>query len=231
MSEVQSCMPKERPGKIGVATHAGQAVVQRAPQGGQVGRAHVGQFAPLHVAPDLFDGIQVRGIARQAFDLQPAPLLRQVRAHRPAPMRAQAIPDQDHATAPEVAFEMAQKSDERPRRVGARARLEIETAPTAIPAERQRPRHRESLPGAAGVGQDGRLTARGPRAPDDRQLGDAAFVLEDQPGALAPGVFFTAGHRVALHCRMARSSRSRAWRAGRCSDQCNPRRMYQTWPA
>jgi hypothetical protein len=46
-------------------------------------------------------------------------------------------------------------------------------------------------------------------------LGDAAFVLEDQPGSLAPGVFFTAGHRVAIHCRMARSSRSRAWRAGR----------------
>ena len=224
-------MPKERQGESRVATDAGQAVVQGAAQRGEIGRAHVGQFAPLDVAPDLFDGIQVRGIARQAFDVQPAPLVRQVPLHLPAPMRAQAIPDQDHPAAPEVAVQMAQKSDESPRRVGARARLKIEAGPAAIPAEGQRPRHREPLPGAAGVGQDGRPAARRPRAPDDRQLGDAAFVLEDEPGALAPGVFFTAGHRVAIHCRMARSSRSRAWRAGRCSDQCSPRRMYQTWPA
>jgi hypothetical protein len=27
---------------------------------------------------------------------------------------------------------------------------------------------------------------------------------------------------------MAGSSRSRAWRAGRCNDHCSPRRMYQT---
>jgi hypothetical protein len=30
------------------------------------------------------------------------------------------------------------------------------------------------------------------------------------------------------HCRMAGSSRSRAWRAGRCGDQFRRRRMYQT---
>lgn len=231
MSEAQSGMAKERQGEIRVATDAGQAVVQGATQRGEIGRAHVGQFAPLDVAPDLFNGIQVRGIARQAFDVQPAPLVRQVPPHLPAPMCAQAIPDQDHVTAPEVALQMAEKSDEQPRRVGTRARLEIEAGPAAIPAEGQRPRHRESLPGAAGMGQDGRLATRRPRAPDDRQLGDAAFVLEDEPRSLAPGVFFTAGHRVAIHCRMARSSRSRAWRAGRCSDQCSPRRRYQTWPA
>jgi hypothetical protein len=30
---------------------------------------------------------------------------------------------------------------------------------------------------------------------------------------------------------MAGASRSRACRAGRCNDQCSPRRMYQTCPA
>ena len=231
MSELQSRMPKEREGQVGVPPHAGEAVVQGATQRGQVGRTQVGQFAPLDVAPHLFDGIQFRGVARQAFDVQPATLVGQVRPHRPARVRAQAIPDQDHATAPEVSFQMAQKSDEAPRRIGAGARLEIEAGPAAIPAEREGPRHREPLPRAAGVGQDGGLAARRPRATDDGLLGDATFVFEDEPGPLAPGVFFTAGHRSAIHCRMAGSSRSRAWRAGRCNDQCSPRRRYQTWPA
>ncbi len=231
MSERQSCVPKEGTSQVGMATHAGEASVQGAAQGGQVGRAQIRQFARFDIAPHLFDGIQFRSIARQTLDVQPLTLATQVRPHHAAPMRAQSIPDQDDAVAPEVSSQMAQKFDEGPRRVGTGARLEIEAGPAAIPAERQRSRHREPLPGSAGVGQDGRLAARCPRATDDGLLRDAAFVFEDEPGALASGVFFTAGHRAAIQCRMARSSRSRAWRAGRCNDQCSPRRMYQTCPA
>jgi len=231
MSERQSGVPKERTSQVGVATHAGEASVQGAAQRGQVGRAQIRQFARLDIAPHLFDGIQFGGIAREALDVQPATLVRQVRLHRAAPMRAQPIPDQDDAAAPEVSSQMAQESDQGPRRISAGARLEIEAGPAAIPAERERARHREPLPGPAGVGQDRRLAAWGPRATDDRLLRDAAFVFEDEPGALASGVFFTAGHRSVIHCWMARSSRSRAWRAGRCNDQCSPRRMYQTCPA
>jgi hypothetical protein len=45
-----------------------------------------------------------------------------------------------------------------------------------------------------------------------------------------PRVFFTAGQRCRTHCRIARSSRSRARRAGRCSDQFNRRMRYHTCP-
>jgi hypothetical protein len=38
------------------------------------------------------------------------------------------------------------------------------------------------------------------------------------------------GQRRRTHCRIAASSRSRARRAGRCSDHCSPRKRYQTWP-
>ena len=83
---------------------------------------------------------------------------------------------------------------------------------------------------APGVGQDGRLATGGPGAPDDRLLGDAAFVLEDEPGVLPRGVFFRAGQRRLFHSAMAVSSRSRARRAGRWSDQPNARSTRQTWP-
>ena len=85
MSEVQSCMPKERPGKIGVATHAGQAVVQGAPQRGEVSRldalrqeiAHVAfAFAQLSVDEQRLDAARAQpirerhGLNRRAADVQ-----------------------------------------------------------------------------------------------------------------------------------------------------------------
>src|SRR5882724_1835092 len=135
-----------------------------------------------------------------------------------------------HAAAPKVALELPQESDQRHIGVAPRARLEIEPRAPRVPAERQRPGHREALPGSPGVGQDGRVPARGPSAPDDGLLREPAFVLEDEPGPLAAGVFFTAGQRRLTHCRIAASSRSRARRAGRCSDHWSPRKRYQTWP-
>jgi hypothetical protein len=45
-----------------------------------------------------------------------------------------------------------------------------------------------------------------------------------------PGVFFSAGHRRLFHWAIAASSRSRARRPGRCSDQPKARRTRHTWP-
>ena len=70
MSERQSCVPKERTGQVGMATHAGEASVQGAAQGGQVGRAQIRQFARFDIPPHLFNGIQFRSIARQTLDVQ-----------------------------------------------------------------------------------------------------------------------------------------------------------------
>jgi hypothetical protein len=221
-------MPKESKGEVGLATHAGEAGVQGPPQRGQLRGAHIGQFAHLDVAPHLFDRVQFRGVPRQAFDVQPAALASQIRAHGTAPVRTQAVPDQDHWTTAEVPFQVAQKPDEGPGRIGAGTRLEIEAGPPPIPAEGQRPGYREPLPGTARVDQDRGVAARRPGAADNGLLRDPAFVLEDEPGPPAPGVFFTVGQRAVTQCRMAASSRSRAWRVGRCNDHCSPRRMYQT---
>ena len=51
-----------------------------------------------------------------------------------------------------------------------------------------------------GVDQDGGFAAGRPRAADRGPLGDAALILEDDPGAAAASVFFTAGQRVVIQC-------------------------------
>ncbi len=143
-------------------------------------------------------------------------------------MRAEAIPDEHDPPAAEVPLQGVQEGNER--RVGIRARVGLKVQPgaPAIPAKRERGGDRQPFPVRPGVVQDGGLAARRPCAPHDGMLRHAAFVLEDYPGVPAPHVFFTAGHRWRRHWRMAASSRSRAWRAGRCNDQFNPCRMRQT---
>src|SRR6266567_4384632 len=143
---------------------------------------------------------------------------------------AQPVPEEPHAPPPKVTLELPQEGDQGHVGVTPRACLEVEPRAPRVPAEGQCPGHREAPPAGPGMGQDGGLPARGPGAPDDGLLRDAAFVLEDEPGPLAAGVFFTAGQRRRTHCRIAASSRSRARRAGRCSDHCSPRKRYHTWP-
>jgi len=228
--ERQSRVAEKGEGELRLPSDAREAPMRRVPQPGEVIRADVGQFAALHIAPHLFDRVQLRRVPWQAFDRQPGTLAAQIGAHGSALVGAQPVPEEAHAPAPKVPLELSHEGDQRHVGVTPRARLKVEPRPPRVPAERQRPSDRQALPVGPGMSQDGGLPARGPSAPDDGLLRDAAFVLEDEPGPLAAGVFFTVGQRRLTHCRIAASSRSRARRAGRCSDHCNPRKRYQTWP-
>ena len=77
--------------------------------------------------------------------------------------------------------------------------LEDELTAPAVPAEGQGRGDGELLP-VERVDQDGGVAARRPRAPDWGALRDPAFVLEDEPGAPAASVFFTAGQRTSTQC-------------------------------
>ena len=223
-------MVQKRESKIGVTADARKAPPQGTAQGREIRRAHVGQVPGLHVAPDLLHGIQVRRVGGQALDREPRALAAQVREHPAALVPAEAIPDEDDPPAAEMPLEHAQKGDEAGVGVTAGVGLKEEATAAAVPAKGQGARDGEPVPMAPGVGQDGRLATGGPGAPDDRLLGDATFVLEDEPGVLPRGVFFRAGQRRRFHTAIAASSRSRARRAGRWSDQPNARSTRQTWP-
>jgi len=190
----------------------------------------VGQFAVFDVAPDLLDGIQFWGIARQGLDRQPGPSAGEILSHRAALVPTQPVPHQNDVAPRKVPLERAQKGDQREIVVTPGPRLEVTAPAPAVPAEGQRRRDRQACPVRARMSQDRRVAARGPGAADDRPVRDAAFVFEDDPGPAPPGVFFTCGQRRRFHSAIAASSRSRAWRVGRCSDHPRRRRMYQTWP-
>jgi len=228
MSERQARVTQECEREMSLPSNPGEAQTEGAAKPAEILGAHVGEFGPFDVAPDLFDGIEIGRVCGQPLDGQPGALPRQIRGHRPAPVRAESVPDEDHASASEVAFELAQEADEGHVGVAAGMGMEVEAGASAVPSKSQRPGHGQALPVTAGVGQDGRVPAGRPRPTDDGLLRDAAFVLEDEPSVLALGVFFTLGQRSLTHCRMAASSRSRARRAGRCRDQLSPRSRYQT---
>ena len=151
----------------------------------------------------------------------------QVGLHGATLMRGQAIPDQRESPAAKLPLEVVQEFDEGQVVVTARSRLEEETAATEVPPERHG--DGELLP-IEGVDQDWGLATWRPRAADWRPLGDAALVLEDDPGAAPASVFFTAGQRVVIQCWIAASFRSLARLAGRCSVQSSAPKRRQTCP-
>jgi hypothetical protein len=228
--EREAGVPEKAEGEIGMPANSREAPVQGPAQRQDLGRAQVGQIASFDVAPELLHGIEVRRIGRQALDVEPRSLPGQIGSHPSAPVSGQAIPQQDDGSAAEVPLQGAQEPDQALRGVGPGPRLKEQPAAPAVPAEGQRGGHRQPFPEGARMPQDGRVPARRPRPADDGVMGEATFVLEDEPRAAAPGVFFTCGHRVRFHCASAAASRSRAWRPGRCTDQFNARSRYQTCP-
>lgn len=228
MPELQPGVAQEVEREVGMAMHARTATTEGGAERVNMCHTEVRELRALDIAPDQFHGIQLRGIARQAFDGQPSPLARQISAHRATPMGRQSVPDQDHRLALEVVPEIAQEGDQRPIGIAAWLRLKQKPRPAPIPPESQRAGHRQPLPVAADRPQDGRGPARGPRPADDRLLRETAFVLEDEPRTLTPGVFFSCAQRRVFHASIAGASRSRACRVGRWSDHPSRRSSRQT---
>jgi len=222
-------VPEKREGQGGRAADATKAGPKLMLDLGEIIRAEIGEFAALDVAPHELGRVEVGRVAGQALDREPGALSAHVRLHGGTPMRWQAIPDQDDSPLAKLPLQVGEELDEGHVVVTARSRLEAQTAALEVPPERHGDGDGELLP-VEGVDQDGRLAAGRPRAADRRPLGDAALVLEDDPGAAPASVFFTAGQRVVFQCWIAASFRSFARLAGRCSVQSSPPKRRQTCP-
>ena len=57
------------------AAHLTQGVASRPTELAKILWAKVGQFVLLTIAPDVFDGVEFRGVSRQTFQLDPSLLL------------------------------------------------------------------------------------------------------------------------------------------------------------
>src|SRR5713101_3129322 len=94
----------------------------------QIRGADVGQFLAFEIAPDLFDGVQLRRVAGQPFDGQPPALAREVRLHPAALVRVEAGPDEGDALSAEVALDVAEEADQPDVLVRGRPRLKEKAA-------------------------------------------------------------------------------------------------------
>ena len=92
MAELQARVAQEAERELRMAVDTGAPATKRDAQGIEVLRADIRQFAALQGAPDQFDGIQLRRIARQPLDREPCSLSSEVRAHHATLVRRQTVP-------------------------------------------------------------------------------------------------------------------------------------------
>ena len=220
-------MIQEGKGQGPRATHSFQTVMKRTIDGPEIFRAAVGHFLPFDVSPKGLKGIQFRRISGQSFHAEPTTLTVQIFDHDAALVRRQAIPNQNGFPAAQVAFEILEERYQAFRVITAGASLKVQTATPPVPAEAQRGTDRKRFP-IESMDQDRSLSSGRPGPPHRGPLGDAAFVLEENPGFPAPSVFFTAGHLSEIQYRIASGLRSRACRAGRWRVQSIAPRIFQT---
>ena len=189
--------------------------------------AAVGEFLSLDVASESLYGIQIGSVSRQPLYGEATALTLEVIRHDPAPVRREAVPNQDRFSSMEVSFEILQKGDQTFGVVGAGARLEEEAAAPTIPAVAERRADRETGP-VESVDQDRGFAFGCPGSSDRRALRYSAFVLKEDPRFPATSVFFTTGHFSDFQSLTASGFRSLACFAGRCSVQSIPPRSFQT---
>jgi len=156
------------------------------------------ELLAFDVSPEGLDGIEIGGVSGKPLDPQPVTLPSEESLHGCALVGVEVIPYEDHAAVTEVPLELPQEVDEGRGVVAVRFGLKEQLTATSVPTVGQCPRHGDLLP-AKGVPYDGRSPFGRPGRADGRAVRDPTFVLEDDPGPLSAGVFFTRGQSSATH--------------------------------
>ncbi len=222
-------MREEGKGELLRTAHSGPALVDGPVSFAPPVRTAMGQRLSLAVAPPSFHRVEVGGLAGQPLHAPPKPWRAQVVRHDPAFVGGPSVPDQGGGLAAPRPPPVREESPPARGVVIIGTRLEIEAGAVALPTIGQGRAKRELLP-VEGVNPGRGFAAGRPGAAGGGTFADAAFVLEDDPGAGSPSVFFTARQRSSTHCRPAAAGRSRARRVGRCSVQFRAHRIFPKWP-
>ena len=183
--------------------------------------AAIPQFDALAVVPDPLVGVQLRGVARQACQLEAGggPGGEEV-LDRPAVVNRRAVPDHQQLP-PHLAQQLAEEGDDR--RPAERLGLDVGEEPPVggDGADRGEMIARER------DAQDGRLAAWGIRARHEGQQGERRLVYEEKGAPLGLGFARRAGQRSAGHAAISASFRWVARLIGFCtlSPSCRNRRL------
>ena len=174
-------------------------------------RRSVGQAA-LALRPNVFVGIELRGIRREAVDVKSPATAGEVLIHQPPAMYRTTVP-QKHDWSMEVALQVAQKVDDLDARDVRSMKTNIQTQPAAN-GRNSEGRDRGDTISAVAVVQQRRLASRGPRSSNRRNEQKAAFFYKCEIGAQPTRFFLICGHCFFFHSSMAASSRCGAFRSG-----------------
>src|ERR1022692_4958286 len=201
--------------------HGAPAVASTGFQIGKIPGAAIGQLVVFEMSPDVFGGVEFRGIGRELLDLDRALEGFEVLANERRAMRGQAVPDYEQGFADLTPQGVEELDDLRALdRLGKEPEVE---APEGDPGD-----HRELMPVKV-ILQDRRLAARCPGAHASWPLAQSGLVYEDDDSALFCGVSFRTGQRVCFQRLIAASSRSSARPEGRWQEKPSETRMRHTW--
>jgi len=154
----------------------------------QLGRAvwtSIRQF-PFRLRPNVFRGIQFRGISREPFLLNP-PSMGQRGLHRFPSMDQAPIPQQNNRTT-QMTEQPSKKSNDFIRLDVLGMNPEKQSASAPFWGEGQRRNHRHAIPPIK-MFKDGCLAAGSPRPNDMRKQEKAAFIQKDQMGPTSQSFF------------------------------------------
>jgi hypothetical protein len=193
-------------GSLDVSKRATKVTTQR----GDVVGAAVGETS-FGVGPDGFVGVELRGVGRKAFEMQP----REATADFPnrfSFVNAGVVPDQDDVPA-EVAQQVPEEFADLVVPNVLRVALEVQADVPTPGSQGDARDHGDAIMPVAMM-NDGRLAARSPGLSHRGDQEEARLVDEDDVGTQPRSVFFTRGQFLRFQRSMTSSSRSSARRSG-----------------
>ncbi len=198
--------PKPALGSLDVSKRAAKVTTHH----GDVVGATVGE-TPFGVGPDGFVGVELRGVGRKAFEMQP----REPTADFPnrfSFVDAGVVPDHDDVPA-EVAQQVPEEFADLVVADVLRVALEVQADAPTPGSQGDARDHGDAIMPVAMM-NDGRLAARSPGLSHRGDQEEARLVDEDDVGTQPRSVFFTRGQFLRFHRSIFASSRSKALRSG-----------------
>jgi len=198
--------PKPALGSLDVSKRAAKVTTHR----GDVVGATVGETS-FGVGPDGFVGVELRGVGRKAFEMQP----REPTADFPnrfSFVNAGVVPDQDDVPA-EVAQQVPEEFADLVVPDVLRVALEVQADVPTPGSQGDARDHGDAIMPVAMM-NDGRLAARSPGLSHRGDQEKARLVDEDDVGTQPRSVFFTLGQFLRFQRSMTSSLRSSARRSG-----------------